>query len=165
MTPFSTLPGRKMACPRGRRLRSGLRDVEVARPSSSRRQKTIRLAPPLFQFSRKIRWVFGSTQPGSRPLGRARMVKALISRKICVQNVRRVFQDFRGVYASEPPIQKKLKNVVSVGTFLRLYIFFWPQKFTFWPQPIFYPLFLNEDSKSAKIVLASCIIEFKDIQV
>ncbi len=56
MTPFPTLPGRKLARPRGGRLRSVLRDVEVARPSQSRRPQTIRFAPPLFQTSRKIRW-------------------------------------------------------------------------------------------------------------
>ncbi len=62
MTPSLTLPGRKLARPtaRGGLLRSGLQDVEVARPSPSRRLQTIRFAPPLFQvqISKKIRWFF-----------------------------------------------------------------------------------------------------------
>ncbi len=48
MTPFPTLPGRKLARSRGGRLRKGLRDVEVARPSPSRHPQTTRFAPLLF---------------------------------------------------------------------------------------------------------------------
>ncbi len=77
--PLPTLPGRKLACPRGGRLRNGLRDVEVARPSPSHRQQTTRFSPPLFQSSRKIRLFFGAAWPCSRLLGRACMTKALIS--------------------------------------------------------------------------------------
>jgi hypothetical protein len=50
-TPFPTLLGRNLPFTSGIRLRNGLRDVEVARPSPSQRPQTIRFAPPLFQFS------------------------------------------------------------------------------------------------------------------
>ncbi len=45
------------------------------------------------------------------------------------------------------------------------FYFPWPQKFTFWPQSIFYPLFLNEGSRIRKNRPNNCIIDFKDIQV
>ncbi len=46
------------------------------------------------------------------------------------------------------PFQGTVTQIVTTTT--RLYIFFWPQKSTFWPQPIFYPLFLHEDSRIRK---------------
>jgi hypothetical protein len=61
MTLFPTLPGRKLARPTSRRLRNGLRDVEVAtlaRPSPSSRPQTTRFAPPPFRISRKFRSFF-----------------------------------------------------------------------------------------------------------
>ncbi len=44
----------------------------------------------------------------------------------------------------------KVTNGVFDKRKIRIIYFFWPQKFTFWPQPIFYPLFLNEDSRIRK---------------
>ncbi len=53
--PSQTLPCKKLALPRGRRLHNGLPDVGMARPSSSPRQLRCRFAPLLLRFSRKIR--------------------------------------------------------------------------------------------------------------
>jgi hypothetical protein len=53
--PSYTLPRRKLALPRGRLLHNGLRDVGMARPTSSPRQPRCRFAPLLLRFSRKIR--------------------------------------------------------------------------------------------------------------
>ena len=44
--------------------------------------------------------------------------------------------------------------------------FFFPStKMHFLPQSIFYTLFLNEDGRTLKMVLVSCIIDFDDIQL
>jgi hypothetical protein len=55
LNPSPTLPRRKLTLLRSRRLHNVLRDVGVARPSSSRRQHPCRFAPLLLRFSRKIR--------------------------------------------------------------------------------------------------------------
>ncbi len=52
LNPSPTLPRRKLALPMGRRLHNGLRDVGVARPTSSRRQHTYRFARLLLRFDR-----------------------------------------------------------------------------------------------------------------
>jgi hypothetical protein len=127
MTPFPTLPGRKLAFPRGGRLRNGLRNVGVARPSSSRRQHTCRFAPLLLRFSRNSSVLARPSlaeHSWSEPAPVA--VKILISRKIC-QNVRHDLEAFRRFYASETPIfcgqkvanlRKKCIRYVCTGMYL-----------------------------------------------
>jgi hypothetical protein len=67
--PSPPLPCRNLACLRGGRLRNGLRDVGVARPSSSRRQYPCRFAPLLLRFSRKFRpiWLGPAQQSTAGP--------------------------------------------------------------------------------------------------
>jgi hypothetical protein len=47
-------------------------------------------------------------------------------------------------------VEKQVSNVDKPDYLLIFSNFFWPQKFTFWPQPIFYPLFRHEDSRIRK---------------
>ncbi len=105
--PFHTLPRRKLALPRGRRLHIGLRDVGMARPSSSPRQPRAG-SLPCFYDSREKFVNFGSAQPC-----RARLVRARACRcqnfdfeKILCRNVRHDLEAFRRFYASETPIFK-----------------------------------------------------------
>jgi hypothetical protein len=98
MTPFPTLPGRKLARPRGRRLRSGLLDVEVARPSPSRRLQSGSLHRS-FESPEKFdgfwRYPAGLTPAGPRQNGQSTNFQ-----KILCQNDRRYFKAFGG---STPP--------------------------------------------------------------
>ncbi len=99
--------------------------------------------------------------------------------RVAARPVRNVRAGQRGLLCGERARQLSESNLRG----LRMIFFFSPQKFTFSPQSIFNPLFLNEDSthilallktqqrqamkiaESGKIVLVSCIIDFKDIQV
>jgi hypothetical protein len=104
----------KLALPKGRQLHNGLRDVGVARPSSSRRQHTCRFPPLLLRFSRIIR-LFWLAQPGRAQLVRARACRGQNSNfeKILCQNVKRCLEALWRFCASKSPIFKK-----PVGTFL-----------------------------------------------
>ncbi len=67
--PSYTLPRRKLSLPMSRRLHNSLRDVGMARPSSSPRQPRCRFAPLLLRFSRKIRpfWLGPARQSTAGP--------------------------------------------------------------------------------------------------
>ena len=67
MTLFPSHPGKKLARPRGG-LRNGLRNVEVARPSPSRRLQITLFTTPLFRISRNFQTFLSSAQPSPRPL-------------------------------------------------------------------------------------------------
>jgi hypothetical protein len=114
MTPFPTLPSRKLSLPRGRRLHNGLQDVRMARPSSSHRQPPCKLAPLLLRFSRKIRpfWLGPAPQStAGRSLVRARAYRGQNSdfeKNLCQNHdVRHDLEAFRRLYASETPIFNK----------------------------------------------------------
>jgi hypothetical protein len=120
MTPFPTLPGRKLACPRGGLLRNDLRDVAVARSGPSRRQHTCRFAPAFTILEKKFVH-FGSAQPG-----RAQLVRACaccdqnsdFEKSLC-QDVRHDLEAFRRFYASETQILREhRRNVFRIGTYL-----------------------------------------------
>ncbi len=119
--PSPTLPRRKLALPRGRLLHNGLRDVGVARPSSSCRQPPCRYAPLLLRFSEKFVH-FGLAQPGRALLVRARACRCQNSdfeKNLC-QNVRHDLETFWRFYASETPIFKKnSRNFFRIGTYLQ----------------------------------------------
>jgi hypothetical protein len=118
--PLSHASPQETGSSQGRRLHNGLRDVRMARPSSSHRQPPCRFAPLLSSllFSRKIRPFW---------LGQARLVRARACRgqnsdfeKIMCRNVRPDLEAFRRFYASETPIFKKnRRNVFRIGTYLR----------------------------------------------
>ncbi len=123
MTPFPTLPRRKLALPWGGQLHSGLRDVEVARPSSSLQQHPSRFAPLLLRFSRKNRPFLAlpslAEHSWSEPAPVA--VKILISRKFC--------DKLSATFCSRGPhVVLRLRNsdflncrnVFMIGTYLRL---------------------------------------------
>ncbi len=114
ITPFPTLPRKKPALLRGRRLHNGLRDVRMARPSSSHRQPPPAGSLPCFYDSREKFVHFGSAQPGRARLVRARACRGQNSdfEKILCQNVRHNLEAFRRFFASETPIFKE-----TVGTF------------------------------------------------
>jgi hypothetical protein len=69
--------------------------------------------------SRKNRWLFGTAQQGSRQLGSARMVKVLISRKLCVVISGATSRPSGGSTPQNLRFFKKRKNAEGVGTFLR----------------------------------------------
>ncbi len=117
ITPSPTLPGRQVPLPRGRRLHNCLRDVGMARPSSSPRQPLCRFAP-CFYDSREKFVDFGSAEHGcSEPAPVA--VKILISRKFvskCQARFRRLPAVLR---LRNSDFKKNRRNVFSLGTYLR----------------------------------------------
>ncbi len=114
LNPSPTLPRRKLALPRGRRLQNGLRDVGVARPSPSRRQHTCRFAPLLLRFSRTICpfWLGPAWQSTAGPSPRLSRSRFWL-RENFVSKCQARSRGLRQFYASETPIFKK-----SVGAFL-----------------------------------------------
>ncbi len=121
MTPFPTRPRRKRALPRGRRHHNSLRDVRMARPSSSHRQHPCRFAPLLLRFSRKIRpfWLGPARQSTAGPSPRLSRSKFWF-RENFVSKCQALYQGLPAVLRlRNSDFKKNRRNVFRIGTYLR----------------------------------------------